>query len=344
VKPLRLHFNENTGGCSPAVMEAIRQVTPEDVATYPEYERTREVLGKWLGVASSRVILTNGLDEGLFIVAQEAGWHAGTGADGRRAVVPEFVIPEPAFEEFASFSRIVRANVVRVDPPPSLEFPLDRVLGAIGPATRVVYLIDPNNPTGLPLPAGTAETIAKAAPQTLVFVDEAYADFSGRTLVGPTLDRFPNIVVGRTFAKGHGLAGLRIGALVAAEATIARLRRLQPMFSVNVIAARALEAALGDDRFLARSVADANESRELVFAFCERRGMEYWRGEGNFVLMRIGPRVADVTAALAGRGILARDKSAAVGCDGCLRVTTSVVEHTKQFLNALEDILATRAN
>lgn len=337
---LRLHYNENTAGCSPLVLETLRRLTPADIATYPEYGNTLEVVGEWLGVSSSKVMLTNGLDEGLLLVAQLAGWHM----NGDDRAVPEFVIPEPAFEEFAGFSRIVRARIVRIDPGPNFAFPLEGVLSAINQTTRVVYLIDPNNPTGLPLPVGTAEAIAEAAPQVIVFVDEAYADFSGHTLVGPVLDRFPNIVVGRTFAKGHGLAGLRIGALVATENTIGRLRRLQPMFSVNAVALRALEAALQDEAFLAASVASAAASREMVFTFCRRHGVEFWPGVGNFVLMRLGADVGEVTKALESQGILARDKSAAPGCAGCLRVTTGVIAHTERFLKVLEEILATRAN
>jgi histidinol-phosphate aminotransferase len=162
--------------------------------------------------------------------------------------------------------------------------------------------------------------------------------------VGPALDRFTNIVIGRTFAKGHGLAGLRIGALVGAETTMDKLRRLQPTFSVNAVAIRALEAALQDPRFLEASVASAATSREMVFAFCRRHGIQYWPGVGNFVLMRVGSNVGEVTKALAAAQILARDKSAAPGCGGCLRVTTGVVAHTERFLSALEEILATRAN
>jgi histidinol-phosphate aminotransferase len=341
---LRLHYNENTAGCSRAVIEAIGRLTPHDVATYPEYGETLERVGRWLGVPARRVMLTNGLDEGLLIAAQYAAWHADEPSDARTGNAPEFVIPEPAFEVFADFADLVRARIVRVRPDPSLAFPLDRVLAALTPATRAVYLIDPNNPTGLPLPPGAAETIADAAPHALVLVDEAYADYSGRTLIGPALDRHANLVVGRTFAKGHGLAGLRVGALVAADATMDRLRELQPFFNVNVVAIRALEAALDDGAFLTTSVGEAARSRQLVFDFCERRGLEFWRSAGNFVLLRIGPAVGDVTRQLAARGILARDKSAAPGCQGCLRVTTGTVADTERFLTALEDILASRPN
>jgi histidinol-phosphate aminotransferase len=342
---LRLHYNENTAGCSPAVLEALSRLSANEISTYPDYSEITARVAAWLGVEASRVTLTNGLDDGLHLVAQYGAWHA----DERDRLAgsgfrPEFVVAEPAFEMFEEFSNVVRAQVVHVPPGPGFAFPLDAILSAITPATCVVYLIDPNNPTGLPLPDGAAEAIATAAPGAIVLVDEAYADYSGRTLIGAAFDRHPNLVVGRTFAKGHGLAGLRVGALVAHEQTLERLKQLQPPFTINIAAVRALEAALEDREFLARSVSDAAASRELAFDFCRRHGIDVWPSVGNFVLMRIGDRVADVARALAARGILARDKSAAPGCLGCLRVTTGVVAHTERFLSALEEILASRPN
>lgn len=334
---LRLHFNENTAGCSPAVMEALRTLTPHDVATYPEYDAITATVAAWLGVKAAQVLLTNGLDEGMYAVAQ-AGARA---ASSSRA---QFIQTDPAFEMFEAFTGIVGGELVQVDPAADFVFPLQRVVDSITPATRVIYLVDPNNPTGLPLPDGAAEAIATAAPQATVFVDEAYADFSGRTLIGPTLDRQPNLVVGRTFAKGHGLAGLRVGALVAQPDVVAQLQRVMPPFNVNVAAVRALEAALGDDRYLRWYVAEATESKQLIATFCNRHGLTHWPSAGNFVLVRVGPRASDITRALATFGIDVRDKSAAPGCAGCLRLTAGVVVHTERLISALEDLLATRTN
>jgi histidinol-phosphate aminotransferase len=331
---LRLHFNENTAGCSPAVLDALRTLTPQDVATYPDYDAITARVARWLGVDARCVLLTNGLDEGLYAVAQ----------DGARAAAPQFIQTDPAFEMFEEFTRIVGADLVRIGPDADFAFPRQRVLEAVTPDTRVIYLVDPNNPTGLPLPEGTAESLAAAAPQATVFVDEAYADFSGRTLIGSALDRFPNLVVGRTFAKGHGLAGLRVGALVAQPATVARLQRVMPPFNVNVAAVRALEAALDDDGYLRWYVAQAAESRRAIAAFCDLHGLTHWPSAGNFVLVRVGSRASDVTRELAARGIDVRDKSAAPGCAGCLRLTAGVVAHTERLITALEDILAPRTN
>jgi histidinol-phosphate aminotransferase len=339
--PLRLHFNENTAGCSPAVIEALRALTREDIATYPEYDDITARTARWLGVDAAWVQLTNGLDDGLHVVAQYGAWHADAGHSARRT---QFIMPEPTFEMFEEFSRIVKAELVRVPPEPDLRFPLTDVLDAVTPSTRVIYLVDPNNPSGLAVPAGVAETIAAVVPQALVLVDEAYADFSGRTLVGDALDRHRNLVVGRTFAKGHGLAGLRVGALVAHPDTLAHLRPMLPPFTVNACAVHALGAALDDQAYLDWYVRQVGASKALVYGFCARHDLKYWPSDANFVLIQLGDLAADVAEGLRDRGILVKDKSAAPGCGGCLRVAVGTTEHTASTLAALEDILATRAN
>jgi len=113
-------------------------------------------------------------------------------------------------------------------PKPDFSFALDEVLAAITPATRVVFITNPNNPTGVPVPFDAIRAIAKRVPrEAIVFVDEAYAEFSGRSFI-PELPAFPNVVVGRTFSKAYGLAALRIGALVGAPAVIDPIRYVVP--------------------------------------------------------------------------------------------------------------------
>ncbi len=338
---LRLHYNENTGGCSPAVLDALRAITREEIAAYPDYTAVSARAARWFGVAPEGLILTNGLDEGLYALSTYAAWHAASPAGAARA---RFVIVEPAFEMYGTFTGMVRAEAVRIAPDPDFAFPLAAVVDALTPAVRAVFLTDPNNPTGLALPPGAAEAIAAAAPGAVVLVDEAYADFSGRSLIGPALDRYRNLVVGRTFAKGHGLAGFRVGALVGHPETIERLRRLLPPFNVNVCAIRALEAALDDRGYLAWYVAQVAASKAIVYDFCRRQGLHYWPSEANFVLVRLGERAPAVASALAARGIFVRDTSAAPGCRGCLRLTAGVVEHTTRALTAMEDVLASRPN
>ncbi|MEZ5316167.1 MAG: histidinol-phosphate transaminase [Vicinamibacterales bacterium] len=324
---LRLHLNENTGGCSPAVIDALRALGTTDVSRYPDVAPARARAAEWLGVPPEMVLLTNGLDEGLHLVAQAARLRA---PDGR------VLIPEPAFEMYAAAASAAGLGIDQVMPTEDLGFDLDAVLAAIGPATSLIHLTDPNNPTGVGLPAGALDAVAAAAPGALVLMDEAYADFSGRTTAGTALESRPHVIVGRTFSKGHGLAGLRVGALVAHPETIASLRRLQPAFSVNVCALAALQAALGDPAHLQGYLADVARSRRLVAGACEARGWRTWPSETNFVFVRIGDALPQVVAALARQGIFIRDKSAAPGCAGCARITIGTADQTLRLLAALE--------
>jgi histidinol-phosphate aminotransferase len=117
---------------------------------------------------------------------------------------------------------------------------------------------------------------------------------------------------------------------------------MQLPFSVNACAVAALEAALEDHAYLDWYVAESRTSRELVYDFCRRHALTFWPSEGNFVLFRLGQDAADIAGALQSRGILVRDKSASPGCDGCIRLTAGVVEHTQLALSAMEDLLASR--
>ena len=249
------------------------------------------------------------------------------------------MFPEPAFEMYRVCADAVGLPVTAIPPKPGFAFPLDELLGA-APRAAIVYLTDPNNPTGLAIPVGAVEQIAQSAPDTLVLVDEAYADFSGRTIIGPALGQHRNLIAGRTFAKGHGLAALRIGALVAHPDTLAPIRALLPPFSLNIAAVTALAAALDDDEWLRAYVAASSESRERIYAWCDTHGYEYWRSEANFVLLRVGPIAPALAEQMAARGILIRDRSSAPGCAGCIRISAGSVEATDRCLRALEDTLA----
>ncbi len=171
-------------------------------------------------------------------------------------------------------------------------------------------------------------------------LDEAYADFSGRTLIGSALERHRNLIVGRTFAKAHGLAALRIGALVAHPDTLEPLRRILPPYTLNVCAVRALSAALADPDYLTWYVDQSVRSRDLLYEFAKRHRFHYWPSEANFVLIRVGREAPAMTDALALRGVFIRDRSGQPGCAGCVRITAGVAEHTQTCLTALEDILA----
>ena len=331
---LRLHLNENTSGCSPAVIAALQALTRLDLASYPDYDTAIAACAARLRVPAAWLLLTNGLDEGIFLAALAA--LRGSSA----ATVFEAIVVVPAFDMYAACTDAVGGRVVEIPLGRGFEFPLDAVIAAIGKRTRLIWLTNPNNPTGQIVPRDAIRRISAAASGALVFVDEAYADFCRETLLeDDALDGMPNVVVGRTFAKAYGLAGLRAGALVGRPERLAAMRRAIPPYSLNVCAAAALPAAFGDIAYFDWYVDQVAQSRIMLYDFFERRGVSYWKSAANFVLARFDGQPGRVAAGLAARGVHVRDRSTDPGCAGCLRMTAGVTEHTQALLAALEELL-----
>lgn len=330
---LRLHLNENTAGCSPKVLEALRALGRDDIALYPDYDAVYRETAEYLGVPESSLLLTNGLDEGILLAAVIA--QKRRPADGDF----ESIVILPAFDMYAISVEAVGGRVVNVSPLADFSFPVEGTVAAITPRTRVVYITSPNNPTGVRVSNDAIRTVARALPSgALVFVDEAYHDFCGDTVVDE-LGTLPNVVVGRTFAKAHGLAALRAGAIIAVPETLEAFKPVIPPYSLNVAAAAALRAALADRDYLPWYVGQVRESRERFYAFCRRHGFWYWESGANFVLARVGDHATPLTDALRQRGIYIRDKSGDPHCPGCIRVTTGTVEATDAAVAAMEEYL-----
>ena len=329
---LRLHQNENTGGCSPRVLEALANLRSDQICYYPPYEATTAVCANYLGVDPDRLSLLNGLDEGIMALA--VGYL-------RPSVefVPEAIIPEPAFEIFGLDTEVAGGRAVRIPPRPDFSFPLDDVLDAVNERTRVVFMTNPNNPTGVEVPLAAIRTVAKRVPpRAVVFVDEAYAEFSGSSFI-PELAGFPNVVVGRTFSKAFGLAGLRIGAITGSPEALEPIRLAVPVYSVNIAAVAALPAALSDTAFLENYLRDVQASKALLYAACERLGLTYWKSSANFVLVRAAGHLDALLAKATERHIFLRDRSTEPGCVGCVRIGTGVVAHTRQVIAILEEVI-----
>ena len=330
---LRLHLNENTGGCSQAVLEALGALTRQMAAVYPDYTDATGATAKLLGVPPSHVVLVNGLDEGIFAAALAT--LRGPGSSPLEAL-----IVVPAFDMYAGSSRKAGGTVVEISMDAGFAFPLAGVLGAITPATRIIFLTTPHNPTGLLIPRESVLAIADAAPDALIFVDEAYIDFGGESLIDQALlDRHANLVVGRTFSKAYGLAALRAGAVVATPSTLERIRECVPPYSINIAAVLAVPAALRDLTHYRWYLSEVRESKRLLYDALDRLGRTYLGSEANFVFAHFGDAAQDVVAGLRAREIYVRDRSRDPLCRGYVRITTGVVSHTQACIAALEEVL-----
>jgi histidinol-phosphate aminotransferase len=205
-KGLRLHLNENTGGCSPRVLDAIKKMQTTDVSTYPSYPELVRACARHFDVDADWVLLTNGLDEGILMAA--------VGHISRARIHDaETIIPLPAFDPYPNSTSAAGATAVRIPPGPDFVFPTDAVIAAVTPRTRMIFLNTPSNPTGRLIPIPDLRRIAEAAPRAVVLIDEAYIEFGGTSFM-PDLRNYPNVLVGRTFSKAYGLAGMRVGVVI----------------------------------------------------------------------------------------------------------------------------------
>lgn len=330
---MRLHLNENTAGCSPAVLETLRALGRQDASCYPDYDKARAAVAGCFHVPDDHVLLTNGLDEGI-LAAVAAAFRDRTGD------VPETVGVAPAFDMYEVCTTALGGRMVTV--PLAGDYSLDtaRIESAVSPATRIVFLTNPHNPSGVTYALRDLLSLAASIAPVTLFVDEAYADFSGESLIDAgTFARLPNLVVGRTFSKAYGIAGLRAGAVIGSPTTLAPLARVVPPYSLNAWAAAALPVAIADREYRAWYLAQAAESRVLLADACKRLGLQTWPSAANFMLVRVGDRAPDIVRAMAARGVLVRDRSKEAGCEQCIRITAGVVADTTRAVAALQEVV-----
>jgi histidinol-phosphate aminotransferase len=293
---IRLDMNENTSGAAPSVIRSVRRaVTGRQLGTYPEYEVAYAKLARHFKVSADELLLTNGIDDAIKLICDTFVDPGDT-----------LLIPALTFTMYQFFQTVAGGKTAVVHHDTKLRLPLDRVLKAIRQwRPRWIALANPNNPTGALIPQGDLEAILRAAPGTLVLVDEAYFDYSGETVL-PWIRRHQNLVVARTFSKAYGLAGLRLGALFARRELIAWMRRAHAVFPVNSMALAAAVEAIRHPSEVERHL---REVREIRARLCERLdslGVPYGPATGNFVFVSFGRKARQIARELASQNILVR--------------------------------------
>jgi histidinol-phosphate aminotransferase len=321
---LRLDFNENTVGCSPRVIERLRQLGAEHLASYPEREPVEAIVAGMLRVAAAELLLTNGVDEAIHLLCEtylEPG--------------DEALIVVPTYSMYRIYMMAEGAQVISVPAGKDFHFPADDLCERITPRTRLIAIANPNNPTGAIAPAAELLRIARLAPDAALLVDEAYFEFYGQSMLTARKE-FSNLFVARTFSKAYGMAGLRIGALVGDMDQMRSVRRVCSPYNVNAAALACLPEALGDQAYIQQYVAEIRESRTRLEAALGACGIQFWPSQANFVLARVG-EASSFVERMRGRGILVRDRSSDHGCEGCVRMTLGPRQHADRLLTALQE-------
>lgn len=329
---IKLASNENPLGPSPRAVEAITAALP-DLGLYPDSHgfALKGALAAHLAVEPARITLGNGSNEVLELIAR-AYLRAGD----------EVVVPQYAFAIFAIVAHAAGGTVVEV-PARAYGADLDAMRAAVTARTRLVFLANPNNPTGTVVDGAALRAFIASLPEhTLMVLDEAYCEYLDGRAGYPDgvrwLEEFPRLVVTRTFSKVYGLAGLRVGYAVSAAGLADYLNRVRESFNVSSLGLVGAEAALADREHLARTVAANNHGLRALTEAVAALGLAYIPSVGNFLAVDVGGPAAPVYEAMLRAGVIVRPLGG-YGMPQHLRITVGTAEQNARCVAALRGAL-----
>jgi histidinol-phosphate aminotransferase len=334
---VKLASNENPLGASPAARAAGARAL-EDAWLYPDGSghRLKAALARHLGVGERCLTLGNGSNDVLALLAEAFL----TPQD--EAVYSQYCFAVYPIAVQATGARGIEVPAYGPDTSMPLGHDLEAMQRAVTPRTRLVFLANPNNPTGTWAQADALERFVASVPRTtIVVIDEAYFEYAreeGAQDAIAWLPRYPNLVVTRTFSKVHGLAGLRVGYAVSEPGVAEVLNRVRQPFNVNSVALASATAALSDSEHAVRSVLMARQGREQL-----REGLKSLRVRvspsiANFVLAHVGPRAVPVYEGMLRRGVIVRPV-VNYGLKEHLRITVGTPEQNARCIDAMRESL-----
>ena len=329
----KLASNENRLGCSPLVKEAVKGAMSE-IQDYPDpaSRSLRAMLAEKYGVSAENIIVAAGSESVIANLCRTF-----------------FLNHEEAITASATFvGFFVQANVrgISLNLVPTTEdyrFDLTAMAENIGPKTKMIYIANPNNPTGTYITKQEFEDFMNLVPDdVLVIMDEAYYEYAGGVEDYPnSLDyKYDNVITLRTFSKAYGLAGFRIGYGIAHEDLISNMMKTKLTFEPTTLAQAAAEAALKDEDFLSQSVALVEKGRNRLYEFFEDHGIRYAPSISNSVMMIMDTEeeAIDFTQSMLEKGVILR-RIHAFGLPNCIRITIGTDREMNHFENCAKQVL-----
>lgn len=330
---IKLASNENCLGPSPKALKAIRK-SFNNVNRYPDASSfyLKKKMARFLGVEEKNLIFGNGSDE---IIGFAVRTFLNDG--------DEVIIAKPTFLIYEIASQIHNGRMKFIPLTKELKYDLVAMKKAVTDNTRIVFIANPDNPTGTYVTKTELDTFLEGlSDNVIVFLDEAYfefADYSFRDYPnGLDYLKRPNIIISRSFSKAYGLAGLRIGYGIANPATISYMERVREPFNVNILAQAAAMASLDDRKFLRETLGHVEKEREFLYSEIRKMGLEYVRSATNFILVDTRKDCKAIFNSLLKEGVIIRDMKA-WGFDSLIRVTVGTRAENKRFVKALKTVL-----
>lgn len=329
--PLKLDWNESTLPPSVAVKNAIINALANNenlLNWYPELfsKELRRKLAVYSGRSMEEILVTNGSDDALDLICKVF-------LDPE----DEVIVPYPTYTHFITYVQSRGAILKKVESPDPFKADISSILANISPLTKMIYLVNPNNPTGILLSKRQISTLCSIASHSVVVVDEAYFEFSGETVLD-LIDSRPNLIVTRTFSKAWALAGLRVGYLLTNLSLIAQLSKVINPKSVSALAQIAATAALDDKQYMERYVADVRNSKLSMLDFFRKKNIRAYDSNANYIMVQ-HPRLPKLLAEMERENIFVRDRSAFKMLPGFFRVTLGDHIQTEDFMSRMTKVL-----
>ena len=322
---IKLGSNENVLGPSPKAIESLRS-TASKVNIYPSADACElvDAISVYTGLPAENICASgpgmDGLLDNMMRLLIESG--------------DEVIIPTPTFSYYEIVARANGATAVHVAPGEGLEFDMNAIKDAISDRTKIIFICSPNNPTGMLMAEEDVRLLLEST-KGLVFVDEAYVEFADKNLSG-LINEYDNLVIGRTFSKAFGLAGLRIGYGLMPAWLKAQYMKIATPFNVSLPALMAGVAALSDSEYLEKSISMTREGRTFL---TENIPFRVYDSSANFVLVDVSPMIArDVSESLMKKGIIVRDcRSFKNAGESLIRVTVGTGEQNAKVVAAFKE-------
>lgn len=325
---IKLASNENPLGCSPKAVEAIKNVV-DQLSLYPDGNSTllKEALAKKLSLNTNQILLSSGLDEVLDIIAKT---FINKG--------DEVIMSDITFPRYMATTKMM-GGVPVVVPLKDWTYDLDGMIENITSKTKLIWLCNPNNPTGTMFTEKDLIAFLDKVPENVVVVyDEAYNEFVTRDDYPKDsislIDKYPNILVLRTFSKIYGLAALRVGYTMANEEIIYNMNKIRGAFNVNSLAQVAALAALDDQEFVNESYRVNKEGKEYLYEEFNKMNLEYAPSETNHIFVNVERDANEVFVELQKKGVIIRPN-----IKTWIRVSIGTMEQNKTFVRTLKELL-----
>lgn len=324
---IKLASNENPFGFSPKVEKALKDVL-SDLPLYPDGNATalREKLAGKHGLKPEQFIFGAGSNEIITLIAQ-VFLNPGD----------ESIFADPSFAWYDTAVKVCGAKPV-VIPLKDFTHDLDAMKNAITDKTRIIWICNPNNPTGTIVTKEQLDDFLKAVPDNVVIVlDEAYYEYArggDYPETVPLLEKHPNLIILRTFSKVYGLASLRVGYGMASAETVSYINRIRPPFNVNTFAQTAAVAALEDQDFVNNTVNETKKGLQFLYNAFDRLNLRYVKSYANFVWVETSLSSRELFNRLLRKGVIIRPFNG-----NWVRITVGTAEQNSRLIAAMEEVL-----